>query len=626
MRSREKRDVRWWTKPDSHRALFDHVQRIRTHGSARRRNLVYSACLYDDAEFFGALPVRHGVGPDTALAFNVVRPNVDTCTTQLCKARPLPMPLTRGGDYSQQRRARLMGKFLEGQWIRSKVWETNFQIMRDAVLYGTGFSYSYRVGDSIAYDRVFPWEVDVDPKEALHGKPMSLYLTRIVDRLYLQEMYPDLADEIETSDDRFDDYASPDYTNTSDCVIVIEGWRLPSKPGAKDGAHVIAVSNATLTKEKYVHDSFPIVAMRLMPPSIGYWGQGMGKQLQGIQYTLNVTAQRLQEQAELSPCWLLIPESANIRAETLDNSAWPAMYFSGSQKPEVLQAPPFAQGLFQFARDVYNMSFDQTGVSQVAAQAELPKALREASGVALQLHNENRSERFNVASRLYESFCVENAWLHFRLFEEIAKKFPKFAASTPSREKGMRVLSQVKWKEVAIDRDSFILDVFPTTMLHSDPAMKAAQVESWINAGWISSDEGRMLLEFPDLDRVNSLDRAKYDILESIFERFLDPDMDPEDPKTYIGPEPMFDLKLCIQQGLLHYLRAKLDGTEPERLQLFLDFLLDAQDMMNQANQGMGQPSTPVESGISPPQTTPAQPTPGANGVTPSGLAQMSQS
>lgn len=626
-----KRDLRWWRSDTPHKALFNHVKSIRTQTAPRRRTFVYSACLYDDADFFGSLPIKQGLEPESTLALNVVRPNVDTATTQLCKARPLPMPITRDGDYSQQRRARLMGKFLEGQWIRSKVWETNFQIVRDAFLYGTGFSYSYTVGDRVCYDRVFPWEVDVDPREGLYGKPKSLYLTRLVDRLYLQELYPKKAKAIENSDGFFDDFLSQSSMDTSDCVVVIEGWRLPSYEGAKDGHHVISVSDGTLLEEDYEGDAFPVIPFYIMPPSMGYYGVGMGKQLMGIQYTVNVIAQRCQEQAELAPCYLTVPNGGDIHIDELDNSAWPVIAHNPGYKPEILQAPPFNPAQFDFLKQLCNMSFDQTGVSQVAAQAELPAALKEASGIAIQLHNENRSERFNVASRLYETFCVDNAWLHFKLFGEIAKKHKNFSANTPTREKGRRVLQEVKWKEVAVDRDSFTLDVFPTTMLHAEPTMKAAQVESWINAGWISPDEGRMLLEFPDLDRVNNLSRAKHDIIDSIFERFLDPDKDPLDQETYVTPEPLFDLQLCMAKGIQAYLSAKLHGTEEDRLQLFRDFILDSQDELrlsqNATASTPGTDSAPVGSGPvpGPEAEQPVEQGPPQEGMTPTDLASMTQ-
>jgi bifunctional pyridoxal-dependent enzyme with beta-cystathionase and maltose regulon repressor activities len=72
----------------------------------------------------------------STLAFNVVRQNVDTLTAKIAKNRPLPMPLTTGGNYEQQRRAKLFGRAIDGQFDLAKVWEVSPVIARDAALFG----------------------------------------------------------------------------------------------------------------------------------------------------------------------------------------------------------------------------------------------------------------------------------------------------------------------------------------------------------------------------------------------------------------------------------------------------------------------------------------------------------
>lgn len=112
--------------------------------------------------------------------------------------------------------------------------------------------------------------------------------------------------------------------------------------------------------------------------------------------------------------------------------------------------------------------------------------------------------------------------------------------------------------------------------------MKIQQVLNLAQIGWFSPEEGKMLLGFPDFEHVQSLSQAAHDLVEEIIHRLREGD--PNDPKTYIQPEPLFDLHLCVALGQQHYLRAKIDGVPDENLELMLRFVMAAQDMLGLAN------------------------------------------
>jgi hypothetical protein len=568
--------------------------------------------LYDDAEAASVSSLYGWAGSsgdtDPTLTLNVVRPNVDALSTQLAKARPLPMPLTSEGSFSQQKRARLLGQAIEGQFTKSKVWPTNFSIIRDSVLYGTGFAFVYRDGEDICYDRVLPWEVDVDPRDSIYGAPRTIYLTRLVDRLVLKERFPKFAEKIERADSQFSDYFSASSATDSDAIIVVEAWHLASGPKAKDGWHSICVSNATLLKEKYEYDRAPLFPLYVMPPSLGYFGTGFGRQLMSHQYTVNTIARRVQQMAELAPSYLAVPNGSEINIDMLDNSPWPVIEHNQGFVPSVIQPAPFQPQLWDLVKQVYSMSFDTTGVSQTAAQSDLPKALREATGIALQLHNENRSERFYVASKLYEQFCIDVADHMIRLFEEIVDDGGEVTITAPGKSGYRKFLQQIDYSKVRMDRDTFSLEVFPTSMLKQEPTMRAAQVESWINSKFISPEEGRSLLEFPDIERFDDLERAKYETAERIIERMLDEDVPLEE--AYTAPEPFFDLQLCMKKANQALLRAQNSGEPEERLQLLRDFILAVQDELQQA--AAAQQGPPPDGGGAPPPPDMGAPAPPA--------------
>lgn len=611
-----KSDIRWWIAPaeQTHSAVFSHVSRIRNHTDARRRAFLYANALYDENDL-ATLAAMYGTGSDIdpSLSLNVVRPNVDMLTTQLAKARPLPMPLTSDGRFSQQRRARLLGQAIEGQFTKSRVWESNLYILRDAVLHGTGFAFLYRDGDEICFDRVLPSEIDVDPRDALYGKPRTIYLTRLVDRLVLIERFPKFAKLIERADNRFNDYYSAIAAMDSDTVVVVEAWHLPSGPKAKDGWHSICISNATLTKEKYTYTRAPIFPLYVMPPCSGYFGTGFGRQLQGYQYTTNVLARRVQQHAELAPSYLAVSNGSDVNIDSLDNSPWPILTYNQGFKPDVVQPQPFPPQLWELVKQVYGMSFDATGVSQTAAQSDLPKALKDATGIAIQLHNENRSERFYIASKLYEQFCIDIAYHMIDLFEEIVEDGGQVSITAPGKSGYRKFLQQIDYKKVRLDRETFSLEVYPTSMLKTEPTMRAAQVESWINSQFISPDEGRAMLEFPDIDRFDELERAQFETAERVIERMLDEDVPLED--AYTAPEPFWNLQLCLKKATQALEHSENVGEPEERLSLLRDFIIAVQDEIFKA-MPPEQPPAPAPTEAQPPQ---------GGGLTASELAAATQ-
>lgn len=601
-----KTDLRFWTSDQPHSTIFEHIRRCRQFSDTRRQIFQLGVFLYDDCDM--ASPALYGwdSGKEFAptLSLNAVRPNVDTLATQITKARPLPLPVTSDGSANAQRRAMLLGKCIEGQFTESRVWETNTKVVRDGCLHGIGFAYVYRTGNKIRYDRVFPWEIEVDPRDAIYGKPRTMYLTRVVDKLVLQEMYPKYKEKIEKADTWIEDFFSRRQGSDTDSVIVAEAWHLPSAEGARDGWHYITVSNQVLFKERYDYDHFPIFAYYMMPPSMGFFGTGFARMLMGIQYTVNVLAARCQRHAELAPSYLMVPNGSDIQIDQLDNSEWPVITHNQGFTPSVQQPPPFPPQLWEFVKQVFNMSYDTTGVSQTAAQSDLPKALKEASGVALRLHNENRSERFQVASTNYEQFCLDVANHMILLWEEIVKTGGKVNIKAPGQKGGVRKIDLIDYKKVRLDLEDFTLSLYPTTMLRTEPVMREMQIESWTNAGWITPDEAKVLLDFPDVDKFSSLNRAQYEVIDLSLEKMLDEEVDIDE--AYTPPEPFWNLKLAVQRALAFYMRAQVNEAPEERLQLIRDFIADVQTLMDQAAPPpQAPPGGPAMPGEAPPAAPP---------------------
>ncbi len=603
------RDLRWWNKKHPHETVWENYKRVGTQTSGRRAQDLYFACLYDDSELATAALGGGSIGEFTpqTLACNIVRRQVDTYTSKIVKNRPVPMGLTTGGNYSQQRRAKAISKFFEGVLDNVNYWPTRAVRVRDNAIWGSGFALNYRVGRKMVHDRAYPWEFRVDPRDAHYGKPRTLYLGRYVDKLVLAERFPEHEEEIFQSDATAED-GSWSMVSDEGCnlALTVEAWHLPSGEGADDGCHAICVSNATLAIGDYSREYFPISKSDYSAPLMGWWGEGMVKQLAGLQYEVNAIGMRLQERHYLMGTYVAREANSDLEWESVDNGTMTELVYTGVA-PQFM-TPPAAHGdlfnWFQMLRT--QMPGEITGQSGLSTRSEKPPGLD--SGKAVRTYHDIDTENLTTQGRNDEDDVINTCWQMFDLAEEIyseqsvpkphkalpakgskaaeakAKADKPFSVRIEQRKYGKSVLETISYKDVRLDKEEFTLRVFPTSFLSSTPEDRFSQVQEMIKAGFLSEDEAMALLDFPDVERVLTLRGAARRNIERILERILDCDGDPR--RFYVYPEPAMNLELCQVLGVLTYLDAMLDGAPEENLKLVLQFSLDAKAEIAKAKAG----------------------------------------
>lgn len=627
------RDTRWWKADEPHQVVFDNIKQIRDRSSLRAQMDLYHACLYDDSELTGLGPASYDevAFEPSRLAFNVVRQAVDTLAAKIAKNQPLPMPVTSGGNFRQQRRAKKFGKMIGGQFDAAGVWRLSPTIARDCALFGTGLSHNYRVGKTIIHERVFPWEIAIDARDAMYGKPRVIYMRRWVDRFVLADRFPDFEPEIMAAESDRSDTFDLGYDDTSDLVLVVEAWHLPSavlddnapdktargKP-LHDGKHVICIANKTLFEEPWRRQYFPFSVLRMSDPVVGWFGTGLAKQLTGLQYTINDTASVVQEAHALSGGYILVENGSNVDPEKLVNGRGVILKYNGA-KPDWISPQPLHPDTMNFVMALIPKAFEMTGVSQLSAQSQKPAGIE--SAIALNTFNDIETERFALFAKQYEEYHIDIAWQFFDLAEEINKEFGSYTVKVATRERGSRVLDEIDYANVRLDREQFVLEVFASNLLSKKPAARLQEIEQLINAGWISPEDGKELLEFPDLERFGNLSQASSRIIAECIDRILDAE-DPYAEGVYTYPEPEFNLKMCVAKGLVMYLDAKLEGAPQENLDMVLQFVADAQAQLAQAAASAPAPQDPsiLPPDGGDPNAPPGGPVPPDGMVPPAGL------
>lgn len=583
-------DLRWWKSDEPFQSVWALQSRLRTYTGARRAQALYYACLYDDAELAamvqGSDAIDNGV-PQT-MTVNVVRRQVDTYTAKITKNRPLPMALTTGGNATQRRRAEAITKFGEGVLDQVDFWATRELRIRDAAIFGSGFARNYRIGRKLFHTRMMPGEVIVDPRDAYYGKPRVVMLRHHIDRLVLAEQHPEFEEQIMTAASRLDDgdmWTTSFNDDSSDVVVVLEAIHLPSgdvdfgSDDKTDGAYVKCISNATLEHSEYRRPGFPLSKNDFQKPIAGYFGEGMVRQLAGLQYEINSVGLRMQEQGFMTGSYVWAQEGSGISVDTLDNGAMSVI--RSLSKPEFFAPAPWHPQFMDYYESLLSKRpQDITGISGFATHAEIPPGLAGGSGLAIRNYKDTDTENLIPQGREDERDVVDTMWQLFDLMEEIHEEAKgsddkKYKVRVEKRSDGRSALQDMDYAKVRMDRDDFTLRTFPTSYLASTPSDRWQQVSDMADKGLFSQDEVLTLLDFPDIKEVLNLRNSPRRVVERIVEKLLDPDFNDS-----IVPESAMNLDICVSIGTLAYLEAKwIDGVGEDETSRLLEFVIKAKNL-----------------------------------------------
>ena len=178
--------------------------------------------------------------------------------------------------------------------------------------------------------------------------------------------------------------------------------------------------------------------------------------------------------------------------------------------------------------------------------------------------------------------------------KKIAENNPGWSVVT---QRDKYTIQEVKWADVDLEKDSYVLKVFPSSALPTTPAGRLAMVEQLMAAGLLGPEEAKRLLDFPDLDRELALDRAASDNIDRIIERMVD-------DGTYEAPEPFMDLVLAIKKTQAAYNKAVNDNVPEDSLALLRQFMASIHEMIKIA-QAEARNATAVPAPGAPPAPSP---------------------
>jgi hypothetical protein len=545
-------------------------------------------------------------GPAT-LPYNVCRSAVDTLQTKIAKHRPLPQILTQRGNWKNQKRAKKMGQFLEGEFYRQRIYENHAKsIIRDALIFGRGALKVWSEGRRIKVERAHPWELFADEWDSRYGSPRNLYHCRSVDKGVLLETYarsesggfkPKIREAIESAG-RFD--LDDDWASNGGCTVdridIIEAWHLCDRPEehaqAEDieepsdededpktgvpraqgeqpakhkctGRHVVVTTSGTLIDEPWEYDYFPYVVLNYNEAVVGVWGHGLVEQLEGYQYEINQSSERLSDMFHLSGVHVMIPDNAKVLDQQVRNGIWTMRHQPGG-KPEVHQMDLVNEHVRIRPKELTEDALNDAGLSQMSVQSQKPNV---ESGIAIQTLDDIETERFMVFGRAYETWNVELGRRFIDCAKQIAAAYGDHAVSVPMKGG----LLKLRWTDVYVD--GVELRAFPTSLLPTQPAARLERLMMLWERQAIDRDTFYRHLDAPDMQAEMDLALSAKLVVDEMLDKMLEAEEEDGEATAYIAPTAYQPFDWAAERAQAKLNRAFLDGAPEFNMELLRQYI-----------------------------------------------------
>lgn len=610
------KDVRWWEDDNAtKRALIvcDVAARIWRDQAPAREGMLRAARMYGSLPMMGLSPKlyrQRTMMRGRRLALNLIKAVINTYTAMVTKDVPKISFVTSGGDDALQRRAKRLEKFVDGTFYDQR-FQTScaYQLVRDSALFDFGVVKFFcdesdpdhpRVG----LERNLPWEWLYDDQESADGSPPNGYHVKFGDRRAFAadvrrgkygKPNPRLAAAIEMSGTSgFDDMAEAfDAVNLVEWCTIIEAWHLPPDKNTP-GRHVIAVVGVDecVVDEEYTWNRFPCELLYRERPIQGVHGESLADELAPIQIEISRLLLQIQRAQMYAVGHWLVEENSRVNTNAIDDVTASIIRYAGT-RPEYEAVSPVAPDVYAHLDRLWNRGFEVVGVSQMNSAGQKPAGLN--SGKAMLVYADVTSNRFKPCYAEYQDFFMRVAQQILHWAANIAERHPNFSVKAPGK-----MMADVRWADANLREEEYVMDMFPTNKLADEPAARLSQVQDMMNAGMITPEDGRRLLDMPDIEAINSYESASYDNTMEAARRII------EEGK-YFGPVGQMDLADAVKRMQQVFLKARFDGVKPDRLDMLDRWIQEAKEQLDE----LQPPPPPPQPGPPGPPGPGAPPPPG---------------
>lgn len=583
---------RWWNSPKEavHQQVMTYVRQVDTVQANIYNKFIRCAALYD----MPPKPRTFGDFSDYAIANggrmheNAIASAVNTVSAQIATTDVRATFDTDGADWGEQRRAKHREWYAEAL---GKLLDVPDKCRRGfkagAATKGTGINKVYVDSfDRIRVDSVMVDDIVVDELECRNGPPRQMHFRTPIDREELKAQFPAFELQIDRAQTNMSQnprlWAGYRLLERNE-VMVIESWRLPvgtfGHERYKAGRHTIVIEGVDLLDEEWHKPFFPFAVMFWERPTQGWYGIGLVERNAGLQRALNrrnLQIERQNDQGAFPTTWMHASDAAMKNQALTVNAIGTVAMYKGPNPPTTVIQNPVAPQTYEDADRISAKIFENSGVSRMAAQARKPAGIE--TGVALREYRDQTTQRFAEQEKDYERFYLDTIVLVLDCCKDLGNKAPKVMRRTKF---GQRELSWAK-----VDMQDVRVQIGAASTLSRTRAGRLQTVVEWAQAGIISQDDAKRLLEHPDLERAMSLYNAAIENVEHCLEEIAD--------GSVVMPEPFMNLKLLVWRAQQQYLNWSADGAPEQVLENLRNLIVQAAWMLSGGDQAAANQNMPA--------------------------------
>ncbi len=506
---------------------------------------------------------------------------ISTLLSKIARNKPKPTFLTEDGDWDKQEQAKGLDRFMIGQFYKSKVYETTQKTFLHSCIFGTGLSHVYNDGKNCLIENVLASEILADDRECLLDKPQNLYRVKSASKVSLIARFPKFKKEIMES--KTLEQTGYYFGNAvgDDNVTVVEAWHLPDQNG-ENGRHVLAIEGATLLDKEWKRKYFPFPKFKFQERAIGFYGRGVCELINNIQLEANKLYERIRNNIHLTTVpRVLYDYSSKIVKSKFNNEIGSLIGYLGTA-PQFITPSGVAPELFEWLKMQIQFAFEEIGVSELSASSQKPAGLN--SGAAIREFSDIESDRFSNLQQRWEDYHLVVSDMMIDEISELAESENGYSVLAVTKEGNFNI----KWKDVNLDRDSYVMQTYPTSLLPTHPAGRLATVTEMVSEELIDRADALDLLDYPDIKKYINFETApKQDIMATISSILKG---------NYVAPEIFQDLDNGIRMMQYAYLFYKHKGVKQGRLDLFRQWISDASEIIGEASQALQQQAPQMQS------------------------------
>lgn len=539
------------------------------------------------------------------MAFALTRSVCNTVVSGIAKNRPKVSCATDGASREMRQKARDVEQYIGGAFEQTQTYRVTPRAFLDSLWHGTGVVYAWHDGKDLVTERVFPPEFVVDRHEGQNWAPRNGYRLIPVDRDFLASQKWERAsrEDIENQNMHWgeDQYVWwRDERMNRGVVYITVGWHLPDAEGG-NGRMVVSYGDLTLDVKEWKLDRLPFGLCRWTWSPNEFRGVGLAEEGAPLQAEANRLGRAAQAAMFLLSHPYIVAEKSSglVKGHLAGIPGAVLQHNAGTRPPNVMAPSVVHPEVFSHMDRIIKLYYELGGVSQMSANATLPARME--SGRAQLVLRDTQSQRFAMAEREFENLHLDIADLHISAGKEINYEVKVFDAGNG--------FQRMKWSDIDMDRDAFVLRRWPTSLMADSPAGRLDNVERLMKMGLAQDPLTQLeLLDSPDLQKYTNRVLGSRRYIEKLIEGIL------YEGKPSIMPDPALPPEEALTIATDMYLEGLSSGeASRDGLTKLANWIIAARQLAlagppGGAAAGPPPPAGPVEMPPGPPVVPPGGP------------------